>query len=322
MKIDESQLVMSGEQRFESECTVEVSSQCSFRTIFNGLSEAADAAPTRAAEAGGRNERIRLMLEQLIAQVLALLSGQQSAKVVDLRDVTGAEAPREAPRRVSEFSWHSETTETLREHESSNFAASGLIHTADGRAIDFKLDLAMRRDYQSERKTVDGGTVELRDPLVINFSGSAAELSDAAFDFDLDGDGRQESMHALAGGSAFLALDADGDGRINDGRELFGARTGDGFADLAALDRDGNGWLDDGDPAFAALRAWSRDADGKDSLVSLKDKGVGALYLGSAATPFALKDEDNRLRGQVRASGIYLREDGGAGTLQQIDLAV
>jgi hypothetical protein len=39
-------------------------------------------------------------------------------------------------------------------------------------------------------------------------------------------------------------------------------------------------------------------------------------------TPFSLTDSENSLLAQIRASGIYLREDGGAGTLQQIDLAV
>jgi hypothetical protein len=37
------------------------------------------------------------------------------------------------------------------------------------------------------------------------------------------------------------------DGRVNDGRELFGPRTGDGFAELAAYDDDGNNWIDEND---------------------------------------------------------------------------
>ena len=49
---------------------------------------------------------------------------------------------------------------------------------------------------------------------------------------------------------------------------------------------------------------------------------VGALYLGSAETPFALTDWGNARLGYVRASGVYLREDGNVGTMQQIDLAV
>jgi hypothetical protein len=322
MKIDESQLVLSGQHSFASERSVEVSSQASFRMIFTEAAQAAETSPASGTARGAGPERIRFLLAQLIAEVLALISGQASANVVDVRDVVSTDSPDQAPRRVGEFTWASQTTETIREHESSDFAARGVVRTTDGRAIDFKLDLALCRDYQCERKTVEGGTVELRDPLVINFDGQGAELSDATFNFDLASDGRSESVHALAGGSAFLALDLNGDGRINDGRELFGAQSGDGFADLAALDSDGNHWLDEADPAFADLKAWSRNADGTDSLVSLKDQGVGALYLESAATPFSLKDDGNRLRGQVRASGVYLCEDGRAGSLQQIDLAV
>ena len=55
---------------------------------------------------------------------------------------------------------------------------------------------------------------------------------------------------------------------------------------------------------------------------TLGEKGVGALYLGSVDTPFSLTDGDNRVLAQIRASGVYLSEDGRAGSLQQIDLAV
>ncbi|MFZ2853089.1 MAG: hypothetical protein WAZ34_03130 [Rhodocyclaceae bacterium] len=325
MKIDESSVVLRGKRSFESECTTEASFKCSFRAVYDSVAEAAEVAP-----AGGRpleqGEKVRLMLQKLIAEVIALISGQAACQVVDVRSVLGADGaapdgPARAPRGT-EFSWENVMVETVRERESSEFSASGVIRTADGRSIDFQLDLAMCRSYQCERKEVDRGTVKLRDPLVINFDGKACELADGRFDFDLDSDGRQESMHALAGGSAFLALDRNNDGRINDGSELFGAASGNGFADLALLDDDGNGWLDEADAAFASLRAWSRDVDGKEAMSSLQESGVGALYLGSNETPFSLKDDDNRLRGQVRSSGVYLREDGRAGSLQQIDLAV
>jgi hypothetical protein len=162
----------------------------------------------------------------------------------------------------------------------------------------------------------------LHDPLVINFGGRAAQLEGQCFAFDLDADGQAETLHELGGASGYLVIDRNGDGRINDGSELFGPGSGDGFADLAALDGDGNRWLDEADAAFSTLRVWQRDASGQDHLASLGERGVGALYLGSTATPFALTDGDNRRLGQVRASGLYLNEDGSAGTLQQIDLAV
>jgi hypothetical protein len=325
MKIEESNVVLGGRSHFESESTTEISTQCSFRSILDGVSEVQEVAPPSATE---RKDKVRLMLEQLIAEMLALISGQHSAKLTDVSKI--AEAPTAEPTgqaterapRGREFAWETTTTESIHESERSEFSASGQVRTTDGRAIDFKLDLAMCRDFQCERKQVESGKVVMRDPLVINFDGSAAELSSVRFQFDLDSDGKTEAIHGLSGSRGFLSIDRNGDGRINDGSELFGARSGDGFADLATLDSDGNHWLDEADPAFAALSVWSPVGDGKEGLVSLKDKGVGALYLGSAQTPFSLKDDDNRLQGQVRASGMYLRENGAAGSVQQIDLAV
>lgn len=337
MKIEESSVVLQSRHSFESECKIEISTHCSFRTVFDNVSAqgavspavASDSAETGASDKPG--EKIRLMLEQLIAEIIALISGQKCQKGVNIREMVSGEAPpagvaaegRQPPQR--EFVWENTVTETIREHESTDFSASGVIHTRDGQSINFTLDLAMCRDYQQVRKAADSGTVALCDPLVINFDGTAAALDtigNARFEFDLDSDGQRESLHRLSSGSAFIALDRNGDGLINDGNELFGTRSGDGFADLAALDSDGNHWLDDADTAFASLKAWSRDAGGKDHLDSLKEKGVGAIYLGASETPFALKDSNNHLQAQVRASGVYLREDGRAGSLQQIDLAV
>jgi len=57
-------------------------------------------------------------------------------------------------------------------------------------------------------------------------------------------------------------------------------------------------------------------------LLSLTAAGVGALSVHGASGPFALKTSENALQGLVRATGLYLREDGAAGSLQQVDLAV
>ena len=102
---------------------------------------------------------------------------------------------------------------------------------------------------------------------------------------------------------------------------MFGAQSGNGFADLAEYDTDGNGWIDENDTIFALLRVWTKDAQRTDSLSTLADKGVGALYLGNVASPFSIKDGDNQTQGQVPGTGLYLNEDGSTGTLQQVDLA-
>ena len=54
-----------------------------------------------------------------------------------------------------------------------------------------------------------------------------------------------DEINKLAAGQGFLALDKNEDGEINDGGELFGTRSGDGFGELAVFDEDCNGWIDE-----------------------------------------------------------------------------
>lgn len=343
MKIDQATLTMRAEHSQTSEYDYAVASTLDFRCVYAGVAEAqAKAASATSATAAApaasqpaspatdrdRQQRLLLLLENIIGHLLDFLSGGTSTAPGDAFAALPASAQATAsvafgeqrPRVVLE--WSQVATERIEEHERSDFTSTGTVTTADGRTLDYALGLSMCRDYSCERTVAEGGTIELRDPLVINFDGHAAELENQCFAFDVDADGSAENVHALGPGSGYLAIDRNGDGRVNDGSELFGTASGDGFADLAALDGDGNRWLDEADPAFSTLRVWRRDAAGGSSLTTLRDAGVGALYLGAEETPFALTDDDNRLLGQVRASGIYLNEDGRAGTLQQIDLAV
>ena len=208
------------------------------------------------------------------------------------------------------------------ETEAVSFAAAGVVRTADGAELRFELGFEMSRSYtESVSVSVRAGDPRLKDPLVLDFGGPAAALSDVRFDFDLDGDGSREKL-PLMSGSGFLAFDRNANGRVDDGRELFGPATGDGFAELARLDDDGNGWIDEADSAWSQLRVWQPDAAGEGSVRALGEAGVGALHYGRVATPFSLKDAANDTQGLMRASGVYLREDGGAGTLSQVDVKV
>lgn len=208
------------------------------------------------------------------------------------------------------------------ESEQTSFAANGTVRTADGKEISFSLGFSMERSYSESVSTrIRAGDAALKDPLVLDFGGPSAALSDLHFRFDLDADGIKEDV-PLTGGSGLLAFDRNGNGRIDDGSELFGPTSGDGFAELSALDSDRNGWIDENDAAFTQLRLWQPDASGAGQLLTLAEAGVGAFYLGRVATPFSLKDAANETLGVMRASSIYLREDGTAGTISQIDLSV
>lgn len=312
MRIQESDIRLSSRHEQDYRHKIESHGGASFRAV---MSEVSETAPSKAS---GERERLVRMLQSLIDAILASLDGKKCrTEFADVGEPIEKSPSRQAGR---EMEWHWETTESISEHERTQVEGSGVIKTADGQTIDFSLQMEMCRDYSCERKIAGSGTVVLRDPLVINFAGKAAELTADRIEFDLDEDGKVERLPGLAASSGFLVLDRNHNGRADNGGELFGARSGKGFAELAELDSDGNGWLDEADPGFADLSIWS-GGQGRDKLARVTEKGIGAIWLGSADSPFALKDEANRLLGEIRASGIYLGEDGRIGSVQQVDLA-
>ena len=215
------------------------------------------------------------------------------------------------------------TSGFVSESESTTFASSGMVKTQDGRSIDFNIEVSMSRAFTSQINTLTTQNYIKTDPLVINLDTDIGSVTDQKFLFDLDSDGDEEEISFAGKGSGFLALDRNGDGRIGDGSELFGTKSGDGFKDLAAFDEDGNGWIDENDSIYSKLKVWTKDEDGNDYLINLKDADVGAIYLDNAHTQFSLKDGNNRLNGEIKKTGIYLHEStGAAGTLNHVDLAV
>lgn len=215
------------------------------------------------------------------------------------------------------------TSGFVSESESVAFASSGMVKTQDGRSIDFNIEVSMSRAFTSQINTLTTQNYIKTDPLVINLDTDIGSVTDQKFLFDLDSDGDEEEISFAGKGSGFLALDKNGDGRIGDGSELFGTKSGDGFKDLAAFDEDGNGWIDENDSIYSKLKVWTKDEDGNDYLINLKDADVGAIYLDNVDTQFSLKDGINRLNGEIKKTGIYLHEStGAAGTLNHIDLAV
>lgn len=274
--------------------------------------------------------RLKTLVEKLVEMVTGKRIRIRTAEALPAcsgnaesgRAGANGETPRAGGVTRAGWSLEYEYSRYERESEASSFTATGVVKTADGREIAFRLEFEMHREYESfESVRLRMGDAAVSDPLVLNLDGSAARLSGLRFAFDLDGDGEAENVPMLEQGSGFLALDLDGDGAIGSGVELFGPASGDGFAELAAYDVDGNRWIDEADPVFRDLRVWVKNR-GEDSLLSLAELGIGAISLERIATPFSLKDEGNQLLGTVRATGLYLREDGAAGAVQQLDMSV
>ncbi len=224
------------------------------------------------------------------------------------------------PQRLKVLTYNQAVIRT--EAEDTAFSTMGTVRTADGREIPFQVNVGMSRRFQEYyEESLELGTVSMCDPLVINLDTELTKLSDQTFYFDIDGDGEMDEISQLGAGSGYLALDHNGDGIINDGSELFGTSSGNGFADLAKYDEDGNGWIDENDAIWSKLKIWCRDENGKDVLYRLSDKGVGAICLQNVSTDFTVKGQEGRTKGAVRNTGIFLYENGAAGTVQHVDLA-
>jgi hypothetical protein len=213
--------------------------------------------------------------------------------------------------------------ETHYEKQTMSFAAGGSVKTADGREIKFDLNLNLSREFASSLNlSIRAGDAVKVDPLVVNFGISSASLTNNKYQFDIDADGTDDQISFVGEGSGFLAFDINNDGVINNGSELFGPKSGNGFSDLSEYDSDGNGWIDENDDIYSKLRIWTKDAQGNDQLFALGAKGIGAIYLGSVATSYDLKTSSNESLGSIARSGIFLRENGLAGTIQHVDLTI
>lgn len=165
-------------------------------------------------------------------------------------------------------------------------------------------------------------------PIILDVDGTGFSLTDLANGvlFDFFGDGRliQVSWPSLSSTNAWLVLDRNGDGRIDDATELFGNLTQqppppngqqrNGFLALAEFDKPENGGNGDGvidvrDAVYSHLRLWQdKNHDGistADELKTLPELGVAGINL--RYTEDAMRDQNGNL---FRYRAKIIREDG------------
>ncbi len=208
------------------------------------------------------------------------------------------------------------------EEEHTNFSISGNVTMADGKSVEFTLSAQLDRNFSIQKDArIFSQNTQKTDPLAINLDGGIVTLRDTSFQFDLDADGTKEDISFVSQGNGFIVFDKNNDGKINDGNEMFGTQSGNGFQDLSQYDDDDNGVIDENDDIYEQLNIWTQDGAGNDHLMSLKEAGVGVIGLEHNNSRFELKDDYNNSLGSIQRSGYFLMDSGEAGFVQQVDLS-
>ena len=171
-----------------------------------------------------------------------------------------------------------------------------------------------------------------RDPLTFDLDGDGLETVGASSTnpilFDHDGDGTKNGTGWIASDDAMLVLDRNGNGTIDNGRELFGDSTlksngqtaTDGFDALADIDSNADGVVNNQDAQFTNLKLWrDLNQDGTSQtgeLFTLNALGIASINITNTANSQTLANGN-----QLTNTGIYTKADGTTGSVADINLA-
>ena len=157
-------------------------------------------------------------------------------------------------------------------------------------------------------------------PIILDLDGDGVVATlnrDEDVHFDHAADGFAERTGWVAPGDGLLVWDANANGQIDSGRELFGSETllpnglraANGFEALKTLDANADGVVDASDPLFSRLQVWvDADSNGRNDegeLRSLQQAGVQSI-----AVAYANGTQVDIAGNEHRQLGSYTTSDG------------
>lgn len=161
-------------------------------------------------------------------------------------------------------------------------------------------------------------------PVVLDLAGdgiTVTELQSSSAFFDLDGDGYRIRTAWAGAGDGVLAIDADGDGKITERKEIVFTDWDPGAKDdMAALrsvfDTNDDGVLDKYDDEFSKFRVIVTKTDGTTEVKTLENAGVLSIKLTTDSTEYALSDGSS-----INGMTIYDKVGGGTGKAAAVTFA-
>ena len=187
--------------------------------------------------------------------------------------------------KTLDFSWYGNKTK----EEDKKYCVGGvnIFAKSDNLTIrDIKPGYVTIKD---DDKDPNDDEPETYDPLVIdlNNDGIKGTNLDYKINFDLDNNGFKEATSWIDNNDAFIAIDKNNNGTIDNGSELFGNKSisnnayaytnpnaKNGFEALSEFDSNNDGIIDEKDKEFTNLLLW-QDKNGiskTDELIKLSDK--------------------------------------------------
>jgi hypothetical protein len=129
-------------------------------------------------------------------------------------------------------------------------------------------------------------------PLVLDLNGDGVHttaLANSTGRFDLLNNGHTINSGWISAQDGFLAIDTNGNGKIDDRSELFGGEIGEGYAKLKTFDTNHDGVVDARDARFNDLKIW-QDSNGNHQtdaaeMRSLSEAGISSLNVNHTIVP-------------------------------------
>lgn len=173
--------------------------------------------------------------------------------------------------------------------------------------------------------------IEYYDPIILdlNSDGIIQTIDDNGYFgalFDHDGDGIRTATGWVDKEDGLLVRDIDGNGKIDNGKELFGDNTilkngqkaTSGMEALADIDDNADGIIDDKDQAFNSLKVWQdKNGDGistSDELLTLAQAGITSINLIDKQTVNQVTNG-----GIIKESATFTKTDGSVSTLADVN---